>query len=172
MKLPKLKAECLHLDHILNVLFQINSGSVQRGKDKNCVIFKIHLDIIVFKMKSLIHARFPGFKLPSTFSSLLEVVQKMLFKPQIAIKMFNIQLFLKKKFKSSKILVMHNRKDLPITSGGMIVIWLLNRQSFFKVSRWPRTAGSSFKVIFPKFSSAVLQEGHTEKYLITNLRGV
>lgn len=60
-------------------------------------------------------------------------------------------------------LITHNSENQPITSGDATVIWLLNTQSFFKDSRWPETAGSSFKVLFPKSSSASLQTLHAEK---------
>ena len=41
-KYPQIKAESLHLKHIMSVLLQVHFGGVQRQKDENCVNVPIY----------------------------------------------------------------------------------------------------------------------------------
>ena len=45
---PQIKAESLHLKHILIVSFQIHCGGVQSQNDENCVNVQIFMDLTVY----------------------------------------------------------------------------------------------------------------------------
>ena len=48
LKYPQIKAESLHLKHILSVLFQVHCGGVQSQNGENCVNVQILMDLAVY----------------------------------------------------------------------------------------------------------------------------